>query len=159
MSNTSETFLQKVGDFFSNFFSSFTKDATDISHDIAIYGNEVANWLKNGKYTALIEGGVQTIATAINPALGSLVSGLELALPKAVNAVTGVASETTAQQESTLATYLEGLKGISGTAYASAIGGFNAIVQEYATNNTGTVVSDPAHLITAAQVIHAGMTV
>lgn len=161
----SETFFAKVWDFFKGLFDKAETEAQILSKDIAKYGNVIANELKNGKLVPLLEGALQTTATAINPALGSLVSGLELQLPKLIDKITGVAAaagvettKTPAEQEADLATYLQGLKGISGTAYANAIGGISAVVQEYATMNTGTIVADPAHLIVSSQVIHANET-
>lgn len=158
----SKSFFAKAWDFIKKEFGFAEDEAGKLSKDIATLGNQIANELKNGKLVPLLEGSIQTIAQAINPALGALVSGLELQLPKIVDKVTGVATavgaevtKAPAEQADDLDKYLTGLKSISGTAYANAIGGLNAVVQEYATMNTGTIVAEPAHLIASAQIIHA----
>lgn len=155
-------FFKKAWDWIKKEFGFVEDEAGKLSKDIALLGNEIANELKNGNLVKVIEGALPAIAGAINPALVPLVSGLELQLPKLIDKITGVAqavgteiTRTPAQQADDLAKYLEGLKGVSNTGFANAVGGINAIVQEYATENTGTIVAEPAHLIASAQVIHS----
>lgn len=157
-----EGFFAKAWDWIKTEFGFAETELGKLSKDIATLGNVVANELKNGKYVQLIEGGILSIATGINPALGALVSGIELQLPKIVDKVTGTATgvnaevtKTPIEQADDLAKYLEGIKSVSKTGFANTIGGINAMVQEYATMNTGTIVAEPAHLIASAQVIHA----
>lgn len=157
-----EGFLAKAWDWIKKEFGFAETEAGKLSKDIAVFGDKVANELKNGNLVHLLEGGINIIATGINPALGALVSGFELQLPKIVDRVTGVATDINAEttrtpleQSDDLAKYLSGLKGLSGTAFANTVAGLNAIAQEYATMNTGTIVAKPVELIASAHIIHS----
>src|ERR1700753_2805455 len=149
-----ENFFEKVWDEIENLF----KKATTIEQDIATFANNVVNKLvalQGNQTVQFLESDLVTIAESINPALTPMISGIELELPKILTIIKGgvaEASKTDSEQLNDFITYIETLKGITGTVYAGLLGTLNAAVQNYITSNAGIVVA-PSKLLATGQVV------
>ena len=151
--------------FFASVWSAVTSlfnHAEDEAKLISKVADAIVNEIKVLQGNALVqflEIGLITVVETINPKLTPLIAGLQLALPKALNAVSGIDAEvnkTPLQQADDLTKYLANLKSVSGTLYAGALVGINAQVQQYFAQNSGIIASNE-QVLTSAIVQHASV--
>lgn len=150
-----------------NFFASVWHAVTSVFNHvedeaklIAKVADTVVNELKTLQGQPLVqflESGIITTVETIYPNLTPFIAGLQLALPKVLNAVTGAdaeANKTPLQQADDLTKYLANLKAVSGTSYAGALVGLNAAIQQYFAQNSKIMVTNE-QLLASAMVQHA----
>jgi len=135
---------------------SIFKKADSIEASIAAFATKLINGLKEAQANPtvdFIETTAIQLAETEYPALKPLITGIETYLPKIISLVSqGVVVLDSGAEATvnTLATYLESVKGIDGTIYATILAGLNAGVQKFL-NNNANLTATSSQLIVASQ--------